>query len=331
MKPRRLVLAGGSGFLGQALAAWFLRRGWDVAILTRTPKERGERIREVAWDGATVGNWAAELDGADGVINLAGRTVNCRYHARNRELIMNSRLASTRVLGEAIARCAHPPRVWLNSSTATIYRHTFGPAWDEAGEIGATPEAKDAFSVQVATEWERVFNEAVTPRTRKIALRSAMVLGHGANSVFPVLRRLVRFGLGGRMGSGRQFVSWIHETDSCRAIEFLIERDDVSGPVNLAAPNPMSNTEMMRTLREVCGVPFGLPAAEWMLEVGAMLLRTETELIIKSRRVVPGRLLAAGFEFQFPELRTAFQDLCGRATEKPAAGTQPLPAAFKRL
>jgi hypothetical protein len=213
------------------------------------------------------------------------------------------------VLGEAIARCASPPRVWLNSSTATIYRHTFGPAWDEAGEIGATPEAKDAFSVEVATAWEREFNAAPTPRTRKVALRSAMVLGHARNSVFPVLRRMTRLGLGGRMGSGRQFVSWIHQEDFCRAVEFLLERDDLSGVVNLAAPNPLPNADMMRLFRELCGVPIGLPATEWMLEVGAFLLHTETELIIKSRRVVPGRLLAAGFQFRFPEMRGAVADL----------------------
>jgi uncharacterized protein (TIGR01777 family) len=311
----RLILAGGSGFLGQILAAWFSERGHDVVILTRTPRPRADGIREAAWDSVKSGEWSRELDGADALINLAGVSVNCRYHARNRRLLMASRLDSTRVLGEAIAHCSRPPRVWLNSSTATIYRHNFGPAWDESGEIGAAPAAKDAFSIEIATAWERVFNAAATPRTRKVLLRSAMVLGPGGNSVFPVLRRLVRLGLGGKMSTGRQFVSWIHHVDFCRAIEFILAHD-FTGPVNVAAPHPMPNAEMMRTLREVCGVPFGLPAAEWMLGVGAFILRTETELIIKSRRVVPGKLLAAGFQFEFPQLRKAFEDLCVR---------QPLP------
>jgi hypothetical protein len=253
------------------------------------------------------------LEGADALVNLAGVSVDCRYTEKNRRLIMDSRIDSTRVLGEAMARCGQPPRVWMNSSTATIYKHTYGAAWDETGEIGATAEAKDAFSIEVATAWERVFNEAKTPHTRKVALRSAMVMGHGRNSVFPVMRRMIRLGLGGQMGDGRQYMSWIHEVDFCRAIEWLIAHENVSGIVNLAAPKPVTNAEMMRTFREVCGMPFGLPAAKWMLEIGAVLLRTETELIIKSRRVVPGRLLREGFQFRFSEVRGALEDLMGIA------------------
>jgi uncharacterized protein (TIGR01777 family) len=307
----RIILAGGSGFLGRVLAKHFLNSRRAVVILTRMPKPVAKGVHEIAWDGRTIGPWARELEGAEAVINLAGRSVNCRYHKRNRSIILESRINPTRVLGEAIGRCAESPRVWLNSSTATIYRHTYGRAWDESGEIGGTPEAKDEFSVEVAAAWERAFDESPTPNTRKVAIRSAMVLGHGANSVFPVLRRLVRFGLGGRMASGKQFVSWIHQEDFCRAIDWLMERDDVSGVVNLAAPNPVTNAEMMDTLREVCHTPFGLPASRWMLEMGAFFLRTETELIIKSRRVIPGRLAAAGLEFRFPNLRSAFENLCG--------------------
>jgi uncharacterized protein (TIGR01777 family) len=249
------------------------------------------------------------LDGASAVVNLAGKSVNCRYNARNRREILDSRIDSTRALGEAISRCAAPPAVWLNASTATIYTHTFGHPWDESGETAATLEAKDAFSVEVAKAWERALDEFHTPATRKVALRMAMVLGHGKNSVFPTLRRLVRLGLGGKMGHGRQFVSWIHESDYCRAVEWLITRNDIRGVVNLAAPNPLPNAEMMTTLRRVCGVPFGLPATQWMLEAGAFLLRTETELIIKSRRVIPRRLLESGFQFEFPRIQEAFEDL----------------------
>jgi hypothetical protein len=312
MKTRRVILAGGSGFVGQILRRHFLNRGAEALVLTRSPDKARDVGRELFWDGRTPGEWTRELDGADAVINLAGYSVNCRYHARHRQLMMDSRVDSTRVLGEAIARCANPPKVWLNSSTATIYRHTFGPAWDENGETGAVSEAKDAFSIEVATAWEREFNAAQTTRTRKVALRSALVLGHGANSVFPVLRRLARLGLGGRMASGKQYVSWIHESDFCRAVEWLIDHEEFTGPVNLAAPNPVTNSEMMAMMRELCGVPFGLPAAAWMLEVGAFFLRTETELIIKSRRVIPGKLLAGGFQFRFPELRAALKELSKR-------------------
>ncbi len=306
---QKIVIAGGSGFLGRALAEYFTAKECEVVILTRHPSPLCPHGREVYWDGCTLGDWAKELEGADALVNLAGVSVDCRYTAKNRRLIMDSRIDSTRVLSEAVTRCQHAPRVWLNSSTATIYKHTYGRPWDEAGEIGATAEAKDAFSIEVATAWERVFNEVQTPCTRKVALRTAMVMGHGRNSVFPVMRRMIRFGLGGQMGDGRQYMSWIHEVDFCRAIEWLIAREDVSGVVNLAAPNPVTNAEMMRTFREVCGVPFGLPAAKWMLEIGAVFLRTETELIIKSRRVVPGRLLHEGFQFKFSEVRMALENL----------------------
>jgi uncharacterized protein (TIGR01777 family) len=224
---------------------------------------------------------------------------------------MDSRLLPTHILGEAIVRCANPPHVWINASTATIYRHTFGAAWDESGEIAATREAKDEFSVQVATEWERALNSFRTPRTRKLLLRSAMVLGTARNSVFPALRRLVRLGLGGSLAGGRQFVSWIHERDFCGAVDWLIEHHDLDGAFNVSSPMPVTNAEMMRALREVCGRHIGLPTSRLMLELGAVFLRTETELIIKSRWVVPGRLLGSGFEFQFPEIQRALQDLEG--------------------
>ncbi len=305
----KVILAGGSGYLGSVLAASLMGNGHEIVVLTRTPRQGSSRYREVGWDGATVGNWQAELEGARGLINLAGASVNCRYHARNRKRILDSRLAPTRALGEAIGRCVRPPAAWLNASTATIYRHTFDPGWDESGQIGATLEAKDAFSVMVAVEWERVFHEAPTPGVRKVALRSAMVLGHGQNSVLPQLTRLARFGLGGTLAGGRQYVSWIHEEDFCRAVEWLIGRDHLCGTVNLSAPNPVTNSEFMAAIRRVCRVPFGLSSSHWMLEIGAFLLRTETELLIKSRRVRPSRLLADGFVFRHPHLLSALEDL----------------------
>lgn len=307
---KRIILAGGSGFLGRELARHFSALHWEVVVLTRTPKLRSDSVREVSWDAETLGDWRSNLDGAAAVVNLTGRSVDCRYNAKNRRDIMDSRVNSTRVIGQAIAQSKPPPRVWLNSSTATVYTHTFGKPHDESSlDMDSAADAKDAFSVEVAQAWEHALNEAKTPVTRKVALRTSMVLGLGRNSVFPVLRRLTRLGLGGRQGSGNQFVSWIHVEDFCRAIEWIIAHDDLAGPINQCAPNPLPNKEMMKTFRGVCGMPIGLPATEWMLEIGAFFLRTETELIFKSRRVVPGRLLASGFEFRFPKFREALMDL----------------------
>ncbi len=307
---KRIVLAGGSGFLGRALSRHFTAPNFEAVILTRAPRgARNNVAREVFWDARNLGAWTTELDGADAVIHLTGRSVDCRYNTKNRREIMRSRVESTRVIGQAIAQCQQAPRVWLNASTATIYKHTFGPAWDESGMSEATPEVRDEFSIEVARAWEDELNRAQTPETRKTALRTAMVLGGAKNSVFPVLRRLVRFGLGGRHATGRQFVSWIHERDFCRAVEWLINHETLSGVVNLCAPNPLPNAEMMQILREVIGVPFGLPASSWMLEIGAFFLRTETELMIKSRRVFPRRLLDSGFHFEFPTFQAAVSNL----------------------
>lgn len=306
---KRIILAGGSGFLGRALAGHFQKAGHEIVILARAPISGWNDVRQISWDARTRGHWAKELEGATAVINLVGRSVNCRYHERNRRQILESRVLSTRILGEVISECKMPPPVWLNASTATIYRHTYGPAWDESGEIGGTLEAKDEFSVEVATAWERALNQARTQTTRKVALRAAMVLGTDKNSVFPALGILARIGLGGKMADGRQFVSWIHQADFCRAVDWLINHNDLSGPVNVCAPNPVTNAEMMKLVRDVCRRPFGLAATRWMLEIGAIFLRTETELIIKSRRVIPGRLIKSGFEFQFPFLRGALEDL----------------------
>ncbi len=305
----RIVLAGGSGFLGQELTRHFAALNWDVVVLTRSPRCAPGTARDAAWDARTLGDWRRELEGAAAVVNLTGRSVNCRYNARHRREILQSRVESTRVLGQAIAQCSAPPPVWLNASTATLYKHTFGPAWDESGATEAVAEAKDAFSVEVGKAWEAALAEAATPRTRKIPLRMSLVFGWGQNSVYPVLRRLARLGLGGKMGRGDQYVSWIHARDYCRALQWLVEHPGFSGPVNVVGPNPVPNHEMMRLLRRSCGAPFGLPATEWMLEVGAFILRTETELLIKSRRVIPGRLLQSGFVFEFPTLAAAFDDL----------------------
>jgi uncharacterized protein (TIGR01777 family) len=268
---------------------------------------------------ADAGRLGDEIEGADVVINLAGRSVNCRYNARNRRDILESRVESTRVLGEAIARASRPPAVWLQMSTATIYAHRFDAANDEATGIvgGLEADTPDTwrFSIDVATAWERALDEAATPGTRKVKLRSAMMMSPDRGGVFDVLLRLVRLGLGGAAGEGRQYVSWIHDRDFVRAISWLIEHDDMEGAVNLAAPHPVPNAEFMRALRQAWGMPVGLPATTWMLEIGAFLMRTESELILKSRRVVPGRLLGGGFTFAFPHWAEAARDLCLRWKE----------------
>ncbi len=310
----RVVIPGGSGQVGTVLARAFQREGDEVVILSRRPDVRPWRV--VAWDGETRGEWQREIDGCDVVINLAGRSVNCRYTAANRKEILDSRVLSTHIVGEAIARAVHPPRVWLQASTATIYAHRYDCANDERSGIlgGSEISAPDSwrFSIDVATAWERAFNEAVTVRTRKIALRSAMTMSPDAGGIFDTLLGLARRGLGGTAGNGRQFTSWIHFEDFVAAVRWLIDRNDVEGVVNVSAPNPLPNAEFMRVLREACGAPFGLPANRYMLAIGALFMRTETELILKSRRVVPARLLEQGFTFKYPDWRGAAEDLVRR-------------------
>jgi uncharacterized protein (TIGR01777 family) len=313
----KIVLLGGTGQVGTLLARAFVADGHEVVVLSRKPGKAPWRV--VGWDAATVGDWAAEIDGADVVINLAGRNVNCRYNAENRHLIKESRVSSTRAVGVAIAQAARAPRVWLQASTATIYAHRYDAPNDETTGIlgGSEEDAPDTwrFSIDVAKAWEQAANEVDLPRTRKVLLRSAMTMSPDPSGVFDVLLGLVRWRLGGASGDGRQYVSWIHEQDFIQAVYWLIEHPELAGPVNLAAPNPVPNAEFMRTLRAAWGSSFGLPATTWMLEIGALFLRTETELILKSRRVVPGRLLQAGFVFQFPTWAEAASDLCRRWRE----------------
>jgi len=313
-EKRRIVLPGGSGQVGTILARHFYAQGDDVVVVARTAKP--VPWKTVPWDGETVGAWTSELDGADLVINLAGRNVNCRYTPENRREIKESRVRSTRLVGEAIGRMAHPPRIWMNASTATIYRHAFDRPMDEiTGEIGGKePNAPStwAFSIDVATSWEEAFFSSPTPGTRKVALRSAVVMSPDRGGVFDTLLTLARFGLGGTSGSGKQFVSWVHDRDFLRSIDYLIEHDDLDGAVNIASPNPVPNGEFMALLRKAWGTHIGLPAMEWMLEFGAIFLRTETELILKSRRVIPGRLLTHGFKFDFSEWGGAVRDLVRR-------------------
>lgn len=301
----KLVVTGGTGFLGQALQRYFASKEHDVVVLSRTTG--------VNWDEKTLGAWAEVLEGADAVINLAGRSVNCRYTEQNLREMMDSRVDSTRVIGQAIAGAKQPPPVWLQMSTATIYAHRFDAPNDEATGViaGHEPDAPACWlpSIEIVKAWEAELEAAETPHTRKVLLRTAMVMSGRKDSAFELLARVARRGLGGSIAGGRQYMSWIHELDFCRAVEFLVQREDLSGAVNLASPNPLPQREFMRHLRQALGVPIGLPATAWMVEIVCKLMGTESELLLKSRRVVPARLLEAGFDFRFVEWPVACRDL----------------------
>ena len=313
----RIVIAGASGFIGRYLAEHYRAQGATARLIGRSGAD-------VRWDDAA--GIRAAVSGADLVINLAGKSVNCRYGDAERAEIFRSRLETTRALREAIAASDAPPPLWFNASTATIYRHAEDrPMTESTGELGT------GFSVNVAKAWEREFFAGELPGTRRVALRMAIVLGDG--SALVPLMMLTLFGLGGpqrdgrwfattarrnagtfhefRARGGRQKFSWVHVRDVLGAIEFLRGREDIAGPVNIAAPNPSDNRTMMATLRRVLGVPVGLPAYRWMLEIGSAVIRTETELVLKSRWVLPERLLEAGYDFAFPELEPALRDIVG--------------------
>jgi uncharacterized protein (TIGR01777 family) len=313
----KIFMPGGNGQVGQILARHFHAKGHAVTVLSRNPRPAPWRV--VSWDGVTPGDWIANLQQSDVCINLAGRSVNCRYTPANRRIIYESRIHSTRLLNQVIASLNPAPRLWINASTATIYRHALDRPMNEAdGELGGSePGASDTwnFSIDVAKGWEEAFFATATPLTRKVAIRSALTLSPDRGGVFDVLSGLVRHGLGGRQGHGTQFVSWIHEADFVRAIDLLIAREEFCGVMNLASPNPLPNSEFMRALRQAWGIRFGLPTPEWFIEIGTWLMRTESELVLKSRRVVPGRLLDAGFQFLFPEWPSAARDLVTRWRE----------------
>lgn len=302
----KYIIPGGSGFMGQALSRYFTSQGHEVVILTRRSQPDLPQVKYLTWDGKHVGDWASALEGADAVINLAGKSVNCRYTEENKRKIYDSRIDSTKVIGEAIAACKLPPKVWMNASTATIYRHAEDrPMTESTGEYGA------GMSVNVARDWEHAFLEAEVGGVRKIALRTAIVIAL-EDGAFPRLLNLARTGLGGTQGNGEQMMSWIHIVDVVRAIQFLLDREDLSGAFNLAAPGPVSNKVFMETIRKAVGMPFALPMPEWLLKIGAFIIGTETELILKSRWVLPERLAAEGFEFSFPAVEGAVEKLVGR-------------------
>ena len=291
---KKIVIAGGTGFLGRFLSSRLRTDGSEVIVV-------GRRSGDVNWNDTAA--LVDALEGSDLVINLAGRSVDCRYDEKNKKEILNSRIETTQTIGNAIAKCKQPPALWINSSTATIYRHATDRAMTESsGDIGT------GFSVNVAKAWENVFFSFRSPATRQVALRMAIVLGMSGGALQP-LKTLARLGLGGKQGRGDQMFSWIHIEDVYRVILFLTEHPELNGAVNVSSPGPLPNKEVMKLLRNKLHVPFGLPAPAWLLEVGAVFIRTETELVLKSRWVLPERLLQAGFQFKFPKLEQALNDL----------------------
>lgn len=296
---KSLIIAGGSGFLGQVLENYFIEKSYSVTILTRHPK----RENNIYWNAKDLGEWTKVLEHADILINLTGQSVDCRYTEANKKLIYDSRIDATNILGQAINLCEHPPKLWMNASTSTIYDHSLIRENDEeTGIIG------DDFSMNIAKSWEHAFYAITNTRTRKIALRTAIVFGKHGGALIP-LKTLTKFRLGGTQGSGYQKVSWIHEEDFVRAVDFLIDLSELSGNFNLCVPKPTDNKTLMLTLRKTMKIPFGISHPEWLLTFGAKLIGTETELILKSRNVIPKRLLENGFKFNYENIQNALVNL----------------------
>lgn len=316
----KILVPGGSGHLGTLVANYFFHAGHDVVVLSRNPQSHPWKT--VGWDGRSLGTWVSELEDTDVVINLAGRSVDCRYHAKNRSVILNSRIESTRILGQAIETATKPPPIWLQMSTATYYAHSYGPGQtEEKGILGGNePGIPDSwkFSIEVARAWEKEATVRNLPHTRLVLLRTAMVMSPYPGGVFQILKRLSHMGLGGRAGSGRQFVSWMHYFDFLRAIDWLIA-NAMEGVVNLCSPHPLPNAQFMKALRQQLGNSMGLPAPRWILEIGSFLMRTESELLLKSRCVIPQRLQEGGFEFLFPNWKDALMDLSTKQSFDPLA------------
>lgn len=305
----RIILTGGSGYLGQLLARHFSAQDHEVVVISRHEPDLPEGVRFVSWDAqfSPEAPWAQEFNGADLVINLAGKLVSCRYTPENKRAILQSRLTTTAAVARAIYFAEQPPSVWMNASSATIYRDSRDEDLDEdCNEYG------DGFSEDVVRQWESLFFGAAlperTPPIRRVALRIPIVFGPRAE-VFQVYSRLVKTGLGGPQGDGGQYVSWLHEQDFVRIIDFLWQHKGLEGPVNLSTPHPLTNAEFMRAFREAYGMSLGLWAPKPAMMVGGLLMGTEPELVLKSRRVFPRRLLEAGFRFEFPRWPEAIQDL----------------------
>lgn len=298
----KLIIAAGTGFLGQVLTHHLQSEFNDIVILTRGKTKLRNKIRHIHWNAKTRTGWESELEHADVLINLAGKSVDCRYNEENKAEILASRIDSTRILNQAVLQCQNPPKHWLNASTSTIYRHSEDQQMDEYhGEIG------DDFSMNVAKSWEQAFFETETPKTLKTALRTSIVLGKKGGAFLPI-KNLTKLGFGGKQGKGNQFISWIHEDDFARAVAYIVAKE-ITGVINLVSPTPIQNKDFMKALRTEMKIPFGTPISKRMLEFGANVIGTETELVLKSRNVIPKRLQENGFEFHYADIRKTFKNL----------------------
>ncbi|MEG2100700.1 MAG: TIGR01777 family oxidoreductase [Flavobacterium sp.] len=299
---KKLIIAAGTGFLGQILVNHFKNKFEEIVILTRGKSQTLDGIKYVNWNARTFSGWESELENAAVLINLAGKSVDCRYTKENKKEILLSRIESTKILNKAVLNCKNPPKHWLNSSTATIYRFSLDKQMNEVdGEIG------NDFSINVALSWEKAFFKTETPKTMKTALRTSIVLGKNGGALIP-LKNLAKTGFGGKQGKGNQFVSWIHEDDFANAAAFIVEKE-ISGIINIVSPEPIRNALFMQKLRKAVGFPFGIPLNKFFLEIGAFFIQTEPELILKSRNVIPKRLLENGFRFKFGNIDDTFRDL----------------------
>jgi uncharacterized protein (TIGR01777 family) len=322
---KKIILPGGTGFLGTALARELIARDYEVVILTRRQCRLSDtelaRVRHVPWDAKTLGPWARELEGAEAVVNFTGRNVNCRYDARNRRAILESRVDSVRVLNEAILACAAPPKTFVQAATLAI----LGDAGDEPKDDAAPPGV--GFSPDVAKAWERAFYETPTPGTRKVLLRISFALAANGGAL-RTLAALTRCFLGGTVGRGSQYVSWVHLADLCRVIVWAIENHRAAGTYNATAPNPVTNATFMRELRRALRRPWSPPAPAWAVRLGCVILRTEPELALWGRRGIPKRLLEEGFTFRFTDVRAALEEAYGtRTAHRGAAGERGDPFA----
>jgi uncharacterized protein len=320
---RKIVIAGGSGFLGNILARFFADNRDQVIVLSRQEIPANRNISFRRWDGKTLGEWAGALEGADVLINLTGKNVNCRYTRKNRKEILDSRLESTSVLGTALRQVLNPPAVWLNASSATIYNASYtNIQTEESDDIG------DDFSMTVCKHWEHTFNNFRIPGVRKVIARIGIVLGKTGGAFVP-LRNLAMFGFGGRQGNGDQYMSWIHQRDFCNAINLLVSNSGCKGVYNVTAPEPICNREFMNVLQRTSEISIAFPLPKTILAVGAIFIRTETELVLKSRKVFPKRLLDEGFVFEFNDAKTALNNLC--RTEAIKSSSNILSLLYHRL
>lgn len=299
---KRVILAGGSGFVGQALAPVLLANGYDVVVLSRGAAHREGGVDYLQWDGKTLGAWASAIDGAEAIVNLTGKNINCRHNAENRREIIRSRVDPVRILGEAIAHCSKPPKVFVQTSGIGYYGDTGDRVVDEEA-----PRGND-FSAEVCRQWEGAFEERSLPATRKVVLRLGVVLGRTGGAL-PMLEKLTQFFLGGFVGSGHQFISWIHVADIVRMFMAAIEQEEMSGVFIATAPVPVTNSELMRELRRALHRPWSPPVPAPLARAGAWVMGTEGDLALLSYRCAPRRFLEHSFHFQFPNLRDAFANL----------------------